>query len=81
MSPNDADRMANSVDPEEQFDWVYKVCPGPFVRKLRIITVCYEHFFHMSSRVSLRDKLVNASHTDGGVVWRQWVSLQFISDM
>ena len=37
MSPNDADGMANSVDPDQI--WVSTVCPGIPVRKLRIITV------------------------------------------
>ena len=41
MSPNDADRMANSVDPDQTAPliWVCTVCPGISVRKLRIITV------------------------------------------
>ena len=42
MSPNDADGMANSVDPDQtasSLDWVCTVCPGISVRKLRIITV------------------------------------------
>ena len=37
MSPNDADGMANSVDPDQI--WVSTVCPGISVWKLRIITV------------------------------------------
>ena len=42
MSPNDADGMANSVDPDQTAPliWVCTVCPGISVRKLRIITVC-----------------------------------------
>ena len=43
MSPNDADGMANSVDPDQtarsSLIWVCTVCPGISVRKLRIITV------------------------------------------
>ena len=51
MSPNDADGMANSVDPDQtaplgavcssrsSLIWVCTVCPGLSVRKLRIITV------------------------------------------
>ena len=41
MSPNDADGMANSVDPDQTAPliWVCTVCPGISVRKLRIITV------------------------------------------
>ena len=41
MSPNDADGMANSVDPDQTAPqiWVSTVCPGISVRKLRIITV------------------------------------------
>ena len=39
-SPNDADGMANSVDPDRSIlIWVCTVCPGISVRKLRIITV------------------------------------------
>ena len=46
MSPNDADGMANSVDPDQTAPWsslirVFTVCPGISVRKLRIITVNY----------------------------------------
>ena len=41
MSPNNADRTANSVDPDQTalLIWVCTVCPGISVRKLRIITV------------------------------------------
>ena len=41
MSPNDADGMANSVDPDQRSSliWVCTVCPGISVRKLRIIMV------------------------------------------
>ena len=44
MSPNDADGMANSVDPDQtaplgSLIWVCTVCPGISGRKLRIITV------------------------------------------
>ena len=45
MSPNDADGMANSVDPNQTAPslgavWSGSaVCPGISVRKLRIITV------------------------------------------
>ena len=42
MSPNDADGMANSVDPDQTMSsliWVCTVCPDLSVRKLRIITV------------------------------------------
>ena len=43
MSPNDADGMANSVDPDQtapsSLIRVYTVCPGISVWKLRIITV------------------------------------------
>ena len=41
MIPNDADGMANSVDPDQRSSliWVCTVCPGLSVRKLRIITV------------------------------------------
>ena len=48
MSPNDADGMANSADPDQthlgavevsSLIWVYTVCPGISVRKLRTIAV------------------------------------------
>ena len=41
MSPNDADGMANSVDPDQTAPliWVCTVCPGISVRKLRKIMV------------------------------------------
>ena len=35
----DADRIANSVDPDKSLIWEYTVCPDLSVRKLRIITV------------------------------------------
>ena len=46
-SPNNADGMANSVDPDQtaplasrsSLIWICTVCPGISVRKLRIITV------------------------------------------
>ena len=38
MSPNDADGMANCVDPDQTAPGL-PVCPGISVRKLRIITV------------------------------------------
>ena len=47
MSPKYADRMANSVDPDQTAPLgavigVYTICPCLSVRKLRIITVyCY----------------------------------------
>ena len=43
ISPNDADRMAKSVDPDQTLIWVRTVCPGISVRKLRIITVTRMH--------------------------------------
>ena len=43
MCPNDADRTANSVDPDQTAPlgliWVYTVCPDLSIRKLRKITV------------------------------------------
>ena len=44
MSPNDADGMANSADPDQtaprnSLIWVYTVCPDLSVQKLRIVTV------------------------------------------
>ena len=45
MSPNDADGMANSVDPDQtapvSLIWSCTVCLDISVRKLRIITVMY----------------------------------------
>ena len=38
-SPNDADGMANSVDPDQTLIWVCTICPGLSVQKFRIITV------------------------------------------
>ena len=50
MSPNDADGMANSVDPDQTAPliWVCTVCPGLSVRKLRIITVSLKTGFLMT---------------------------------
>ena len=49
MGPKDADRMANSVDPDQTAPliWVYTVCPHPdmSVRKLRIIMVHRDNLF------------------------------------
>ena len=47
MSPNDADGMANSVDPDQtaprsSLIWVCTVCPGISVQKLRVLTVISE---------------------------------------
>ena len=41
ISPNDAEGIANSVDPDQTAPliWVCTVCSGISVRKLRIITV------------------------------------------
>ena len=50
MCPNDADGMANSVDPDQtaprsSLIWVCTVYPDISVRKLRIITVaCFSIF-------------------------------------
>ena len=44
MSPNNADGMANSVDPDQTAQsviWVCTVCPDLSVRKLRNITVTF----------------------------------------
>ena len=47
MSPNDADGMANSVDPDQtsrsSLIWVCTVCPGISVWKLKIITAGYQN--------------------------------------
>ena len=44
MCPNNADGMANSVDPDQTCSliWVCTVCPGISVQKLRIFTVSFE---------------------------------------
>ena len=41
MGPKDAEGIVNSVDPDQTAPliWVYTVCPGISVRKLRIIMV------------------------------------------
>ena len=59
MSSKDADRMANSVDPDQtaplgSLIWVCTVCPGISVRKLRIITVflTYILFFLLSTNLA-----------------------------
>ena len=45
MSPNDADGISNSVDPDQtSLIWVCTVCPGISFRKLRIITACFLWF-------------------------------------
>ena len=45
MSPNDAEGMANSVDPDQTaLIWVCTVCPDLSVQKLRNITVFCEYF-------------------------------------
>ena len=56
MSPNDADGMANSIDPDQtapqeqsSLIWVCTVCQGLSVRKLRIITVFIFHIPHDQS--------------------------------
>ena len=52
MSPNNADGMANSVDPDQtaplgSLIWVCTVCPGLSVWKLRIITVTHEEIIRV----------------------------------
>ena len=43
MRPNDADGMANSVDPDQTaLIWVFTVCSDLSVRKFRNITVILE---------------------------------------
>ena len=49
MSPNNADGMANSVDPDQSsLIWVCTICSGLSVQKLRIITVGY--FCHLKNK-------------------------------
>ena len=46
LRPKDADRTANSVDPDQtrsSLIWVYTVCSDLSVRKLRIIKVDSAH--------------------------------------
>ena len=48
MSPNDAEGIANSVDPDQtrsSLIWVCTVCPSISIWKLRIITVCKNCIF------------------------------------
>ena len=55
MSPNNADGMANSVDPDQTaliLIWVYTVCPDLSVRKLRKITVTNE-FGHKAKKKNM----------------------------
>ena len=68
MCPKDADRMANSVDPDQQSDlsfrssmiWVYTVCQGLSVQKLRIITV----ILHSESNLMLSFKNLQRKKTN-----------------
>ena len=60
MAFQDADKMANSVDPDQTASliWVYTVFTGPSVRKLRNITVSQAprletRFFQHSDGTSL----------------------------
>ena len=48
MGPKDADRMANSVDPEQSDLGLQSVCTGPSVRKLRNITVSHIIFMYLN---------------------------------
>ena len=55
MCPNDAEGMANSVDPDQRSSliWVCIVCLGISVWKLRIITVDWVIIVHTSDSASL----------------------------
>ena len=68
MSPNDADGMANSVDPDQtarsRLNLVCKVCPGLSVRKLRIITVWY---FSVFRKIIFQTSM--CSHPVGLDIW------------
>ena len=56
MNPNNAEGIANSVDPDQTAPlWVCTVCPGISVRKLRIITVLY--MGHRLTKGTLRQNL------------------------
>ena len=52
MRPNDADWLANSVDSDQigsSLIWVYTVCPGLSIWKLRIITVQNKSFSYQDT--------------------------------
>ena len=65
MSPNDADGMANSVDPYQtarsSLIWLCTVCPGISVRKLRIITVV-SRYYHLSMNKHMLPKVQSHRH-------------------
>ena len=61
MSPNDADWMANSVDPDQTAPliWFCTVCPGISVRKLRIVMIVLLKMRHVM-RVLFFSSFVNS---------------------
>ena len=71
VSPKDADRMTNCVDTDQaarsSLIWVYTVCPGLSVRKLKIITVsCMRYILSVSMPLGVGDllRLVALSFTE-----------------
>ena len=75
MSQNNADGMANSVDPDQTaplWSWVCTVCPGISVRKLRIVRYIERHhtreFLKQNHTVMIRSFRTDRS---GQSVWSQ----------
>ena len=67
MSPNDADGMANSVDPDQTVSsliWVCNVYPGLSIQKLRIIMVIYVIFLNFEQKLLKSDKHFNREDLD-----------------
>ena len=68
MRPNDVDGMENSVDSDKSVDpdqrnsliWVYTVCPGLLVRKLRIILPGFCDGYVQSSQTSFITRATRA---------------------
>ena len=59
MDPQDADRMVNSVDPDQTAPlWIYIVCPDLSVRKIRNIMVFVSFSFQFEW------KLLHANSVD-----------------
>ena len=70
ISRNDADGIANSVDPDQTALWVCTVCPGISVRKLRIITV----------RTTTVHNLLQSFHAYFGKEDRMWDLIVSVPD-
>ena len=66
MSPNDADRMANSVDPDQT------VCPGISVQKLRTITIIFlRHIFYKI--YSKTSHVMNKNNIKTVCMYKRWL--------